>query len=115
MRTSPLLPPAPPPAPPRLPLLALGPAAAPPPLLPLARRPARPKHVPQCQPGDHVNGGCCFDYGNAETDNLDDGKGTMEALYFGTSKGWGHGQGPGPWVMADVRRITASPRPRPAD
>ena len=25
--------------------------------------------------GDHVNGGCCFDYGNAETNNDDDGKG----------------------------------------
>lgn len=49
--------------------------------------------------GDHVNGGC--DYGNAETDNNDDGKGTMEALYFGTSSGWGHGQGKGPWVMAE--------------
>jgi hypothetical protein len=52
--------------------------------------------------GDHVNAGCCFDYGNAETDDNDDGKGTMEALYFGTSKGWGHGEGNGPWVMADL-------------
>ena len=26
----------------------------------------------------------------------------MEALYFGTSGGWGHGQGKGPWVMADL-------------
>mmetsp|Transcript_37107 Transcript_37107/g.102405 ORF Transcript_37107/g.102405 Transcript_37107/m.102405 type:complete len:232 (+) Transcript_37107:487-1182(+) len=52
--------------------------------------------------GDHFNGGCCFDYGNAETDNDDDGQGTMEALYFGNSKGWGHGQGDGPWVMADL-------------
>ena len=52
--------------------------------------------------GDHVNGGCCFDYGNAETDNDDDGKGTMEALYFGTSNGWGRGQGNGPWIMADL-------------
>ena len=31
--------------------------------------------------GDHYNAGCCFDYGNAETDNDDDGRGTMEALY----------------------------------
>ena len=52
--------------------------------------------------GTHFNGGCCFDYGNAETNNLDDGKGTMEALYFGSSKGWGHGQGDGPWIMADL-------------
>ena len=51
--------------------------------------------------GDHVNDGCCFDYGNAETDNMDDGEGTMEAIYFGTSKGWGYGQGDGPWIMMD--------------
>ena len=30
--------------------------------------------------GDHYNAGCCFDYGNAEIDALDDGKGTMEAI-----------------------------------
>tara|TARA_B110001452_G_scaffold194059_1_gene164029 strand:+ start:401 stop:1450 length:1050 start_codon:yes stop_codon:yes gene_type:complete len=52
--------------------------------------------------GKHYNGGCCFDYGNAETDALDDGKGTMEAIYFGNSSGWGHGAGAGPWVMADL-------------
>jgi hypothetical protein len=52
--------------------------------------------------GDHYNEGCCFDYGNAETDDLDDGEGTMEAIYFGNSKGWGHGAGDGPWVMADI-------------
>ncbi|NUR31499.1 MAG: alpha-L-arabinofuranosidase, partial [Catenulispora sp.] len=33
--------------------------------------------------GSHYNGGCCFDYGNAETNNNDDGNGTMEAIYFG--------------------------------
>ena len=37
--------------------------------------------------GSHYNDQCCFDYGNAETDNLDDGAGTMEALYFGNAKG----------------------------
>ena len=26
----------------------------------------------------------------------------MEALYFGSSADWGHGQGAGPWVMADL-------------
>ncbi|WP_333741570.1 alpha-L-arabinofuranosidase B [Streptomyces sp. IBSBF 2806] len=51
--------------------------------------------------GTHFNGGCCFDYGNAETTGNDDGNGTMEALYFGNSKDWGWGSGPGPWVMAD--------------
>jgi hypothetical protein len=37
-----------------------------------------------------------------QVDNNDDGKGTMEALYFGTSGGWGHGEGKGPWIMADL-------------
>ena len=44
----------------------------------------------------------CFDYGNAETDNNDDGKGTMESIYFGNSTGWSRGTGAGPWVMADI-------------
>ncbi|MFI2739194.1 alpha-L-arabinofuranosidase B [Streptomyces sp. NPDC018711] len=52
--------------------------------------------------GMHFNGGCCFDYGNAETNNLDTGNGHMEALYFGDNKGWGWGSGNGPWVMADL-------------
>ncbi len=47
-------------------------------------------------------GGCCFDYGNAETDNNDDGAGTMEAVYFGYNNWWGSGSGNGPWVMADL-------------
>lgn len=52
--------------------------------------------------GNYYNGGCCFDYGNAETNNKDDGAGTMEAVYFGNSTGWGKGAGAGPWVMADL-------------
>jgi len=52
--------------------------------------------------GTHYNGGCCFDYGNAETTGNDDGNGTMEAVYFGNSKGWGYGSGAGPWIMADL-------------
>ncbi len=52
--------------------------------------------------GNYYNGGCCFDYGNAETNNKDDGAGTMEAVYFGNSTGWGKGAGSGPWVMADL-------------
>lgn len=43
-----------------------------------------------------------LDYGNAETDNLDEGAGTMESVYFGNSSDWGHGAGTGPWVMADL-------------
>ena len=39
--------------------------------------------------GTHYNNGCCFDYGNAETNNDDDGAGTMEAIYFGNENGLG--------------------------
>ncbi|MFD4554931.1 alpha-L-arabinofuranosidase B [Streptomyces sp. NPDC058469] len=52
--------------------------------------------------GTHYNGNCCFDYGNAETDNRNDGNGTMEAIYFGNLNLWGYGAGTGPWVMADM-------------
>ncbi|WP_042404847.1 arabinofuranosidase catalytic domain-containing protein [Streptacidiphilus carbonis] len=52
--------------------------------------------------GTHYNGGCCFDYGNAETSNDDTGNGHMEAIYFGNIKVWGYGTGNGPWVMADM-------------
>jgi hypothetical protein len=52
--------------------------------------------------GTHQNNGCCFDYGNAETNNDDDGAGAMEAIYFGTETTWGTGSGTGPWIMADM-------------
>jgi hypothetical protein len=52
--------------------------------------------------GTHYNGGCCFDYGNAETNSLDTGNGHMEAIYFGSSTSWGSGAGSGPWIMADL-------------
>ncbi len=50
--------------------------------------------------------GCCFDYGNAETDAHDDGNGASEAVYFGGGVAWGTGfpggHQNGPWVMADL-------------
>ncbi len=52
--------------------------------------------------GTHYNGGCCFDYGNAETSSNDTGNGHMEAIYFGNIKVWGYGAGNGPWIMADL-------------
>ncbi len=51
--------------------------------------------------GHHYNSGCCYDYGNAETDSRDDGNGTMETTYFGNAGNWYHGPPPGPWVMTD--------------
>jgi hypothetical protein len=51
--------------------------------------------------GHHFNSGCCFDYGNAETDSRDDDNGTMETAYFGNAGAWFHGVPPGPWIMTD--------------
>src|SRR5271168_881939 len=52
--------------------------------------------------GTHYDNECCFDYGNAETNNDDDGDGTMEAINFGDETTWGYGTGNGPWIMADM-------------
>jgi len=52
--------------------------------------------------GEYYNGGCCFDYGNAETNSMDNGEGTMEAVYFGNCTIWNKGDGEGPWVMGDL-------------
>jgi hypothetical protein len=62
----------------------------------------QPEAIYMVASGKHYNQWCCFDYGNAETDNKDDGSGTMEAVYFGNSTQWGKGTGSGPWVMADL-------------
>ncbi len=45
--------------------------------------------------------GCCYDYGNMETQITDDGPGTMSALYFGSATDWTRGAGSGPWGMMD--------------
>ncbi|KAK3054354.1 Alpha-L-arabinofuranosidase [Extremus antarcticus] len=52
--------------------------------------------------GTHYNDRCCFDYGNAETNNDDNGNGHMEAIYFGNNTASGTGLGDGPWIMADL-------------
>ncbi len=52
--------------------------------------------------GTHYDSGCCFDYGNSSTNGRAVGTGTMETTYFGTSSNWGSGNGPGPWIMADM-------------
>ena len=51
---------------------------------------------------NYSNAGCCFDYGNAETNSRDNGEGTMEAVYFGSCIIWNQGAGSGPWVMGDL-------------
>jgi len=50
----------------------------------------------------HYNSGCCFDYGNSETDRKADGAGAMDSLNFSSTTAWGSGAGSGPWVMADL-------------
>ncbi|RQX04500.1 arabinofuranosidase catalytic domain-containing protein [Micromonospora arida] len=52
--------------------------------------------------GTHYNQWCCFDYGNAQTNNLADERAIMETVYFGANKQWGYGAGAGPWIMADL-------------
>lgn len=51
--------------------------------------------------GHHYNDGCCFNYGNVETDSRDDGDGTMESTYYGNARFWYYGKGEGPWIMTD--------------
>ena len=60
-----------------------------------------PEGVYSVMDGTHYDSGCCFDYGNAETDSRADGPGTMETTYLGTATAWGSGDGPGPWIEAD--------------
>jgi len=49
--------------------------------------------------GTRLGAACCWDFGNASTNNCN--QGTMNALYFGTGF-WGTGAGNGPWFMADL-------------
>jgi hypothetical protein len=61
-----------------------------------------PETIYMVASGKNYNSGCCFDYGNAETDNNDNGEGAAEAVYFGSCNIWGKGTGAGPWVMGDL-------------
>ena len=60
--------------------------------------------------GDHFDDHCCFDFGNAETNDKDDGPGTMEAIYFGNKTAyWKHQPDPkvaamGGFIMADLEK-----------
>ncbi|MFB6343059.1 arabinofuranosidase catalytic domain-containing protein [Saccharicrinis sp. FJH62] len=66
--------------------------------------------------GLHYNDGCCFDYGNAETDSRDDGDGTMETTYYGNAPYWYHGQDQGPWIMTDQENnLVGCVNPDPRD
>ena len=45
---------------------------------------------------------CCFDFGQGESNDSDDGNATMNAIYYGTDCWTGNCTGPGPWVGADI-------------
>jgi hypothetical protein len=52
--------------------------------------------------GVSASSGCCFDYGNASTNDMAGGLGTMDAVEFSSQSIWGTGAGSGPWVGADL-------------
>ena len=70
--------------------------------------------------GTNVNSGCCYDFGNAETNTRDNGAGHMDAVNLTTWCGSNVAPcaGTGPWVEADMEngqctRGTAVTRPIP--
>ncbi len=50
--------------------------------------------------GTRAGTACCWDFGNAKTNNCNGPTGSMDAMYFGTGY-WGKGTGSGPWFMGD--------------
>jgi non-reducing end alpha-L-arabinofuranosidase len=63
---------------------------------------SQPEGMYMVTEGRHVNNRCCFDYGNVETNAVDNGNGHMDAVNF-SSACWFHPcSGSGPWVQADL-------------
>jgi hypothetical protein len=52
--------------------------------------------------GTHVDSGCCFDFGNAETNLRDNGASHMDAVNLTTYCEFSPCSGSGPWVEADM-------------
>ncbi len=63
---------------------------------------SQPEGLYMVTSGTHVNGGCCFDYGNSETTRKADAAGAMDAINFSTQCWFGGCSGNGPWVQADL-------------
>jgi hypothetical protein len=61
-----------------------------------------PEGIYMVTSGTHVNGGCCFDYGNSETNRKVGGNGAMDAINFSTQCWFNACSGSGPWVQADL-------------
>jgi non-reducing end alpha-L-arabinofuranosidase len=63
----------------------------------------RPEGMYMVSSGTHFNSGCCFDYGNAETNAADTGAGHMDAVNVSGDSSWPNcHNGPGPGVRADL-------------
>jgi hypothetical protein len=63
---------------------------------------SQPEGMYMVTEGTHVNDRCCFDYGNAETNNRDTGNGDMDAIYFGKLCWFSPCANGGPRVAADL-------------
>ena len=63
---------------------------------------SKPQGAYMVTSGTHVDGVCCFDFGNAETSGTDTGNGHMDAINFGTECWFAPCTGSGPWVQADL-------------
>jgi hypothetical protein len=65
---------------------------------------AQPEGTYMVASGTHVNSGCCYDFGNVETNNLDNNVGHMDAVNLTTWCGNNSApcNGSGPWVEADL-------------
>jgi hypothetical protein len=61
-----------------------------------------PQGIYMVTSGKHYGSGCCFDYGNGETNRMYVAGPSMDALNFSNCTIWGTGAGSGPWVMADL-------------
>ena len=62
-----------------------------------------PESIYAVMSGTHYNGACCFDYGNSERQDVSQGAGSMEAIYFGNAHWLNNtGKGDGPWIGADL-------------
>jgi len=66
---------------------------------------SQPEGLYMVTSGTHYNAGCCFDYGNSETDRKADAAGAMDAINF-SNQCWFAQDAPcvgsGPWVQADL-------------
>ena len=62
----------------------------------------KPESMYMVASGTNVNDMCCFDFGNVETSETDNGAGHMDALNLSRICGYSQCNGPGPWVQADL-------------